>query len=115
MKRCNAAVNSGRRQTEVDGARSCMPIRRGLFGALRGVPSTARRGWASSRSLEGKRSAQRHPARRRQRWKPKGRDAIGGLMRSTTAWPGIAGDARWTFNAGAQGFVEPEMYRCQNS
>src|SRR5471030_2510046 len=59
-------------------------------------PSTARRGWASSRSLEGKRSAQRHQARRRQRWKPKGRDAIGGLMRSTTAWPGIAGDARRT-------------------
>jgi len=76
--------------------RSWRPIRRSLFGTLGGVPSTARRGWASSRSLEGKRSAQRHPARRRQRWKPKGRDAIGGLMRSTTAWPGIAGDARWT-------------------
>lgn len=34
-----------------------MPIRRSLFGELRGVPSMARRGWASSRSLEGKRSA----------------------------------------------------------
>ena len=88
MKRQNAAVNSGRL------VRWRMPIRRSLFGELRGVPSTARRGWASSRSLEGKRSAQRHQARRRQRWTPKGRDAIGGSMRSTTAWPGIAGDAR---------------------
>lgn len=32
-----------------------------------------------------KRSAQRHQARRRQRWKPKGRDAIGGSMRSDSA------------------------------
>lgn len=30
-------------------------------------------------------------ARRRQGWKPTGRDAIGGSMRSTTARPGIAG------------------------
>ena len=30
-------------------------------------------------------------ARRRQRWKPKGRDANGGSMRSTTARPGFAG------------------------
>jgi hypothetical protein len=33
-------------------------------------------------------------ARRRQRWKPKGRDAMGGSMRSTRARPGIDGDAR---------------------
>jgi len=49
-----------------------MPIRRSLFGELRGVPSMARRGWASSRSLEGKRSAQASvmeaEGARRHRW-----------------------------------------------
>jgi len=35
-------------------------------------------------------------AQRRQRWKPKGRDANGGSMRSTTARPGFAGRRpRW--------------------
>lgn len=33
-------------------------------------------------------------ARRRQRWKPKGRDANGGSMRSTRARPGYAGGRR---------------------
>jgi len=41
-------------------------------------------------------------ARRRQRWKPKGRDATGGSMRSTIARPGIAGGRTNAFNAGAQ-------------
>jgi len=41
-------------------------------------------------------------ARRRQRWKPKGRDAIGGSMRSTTARPGIAGGRTDAVNAGTK-------------
>lgn len=88
-----------------------MPIRHSLFGGVRGAPSTARRGWASADPLGAcKQSAQRRQARRRQRWKPRGRDAIGGSMRSTTA-PGIAGRRKAVVYVGtdARGLVEPEL------
>lgn len=91
MKRGNAAVNSGRHQTKFDGAwhevlhaDQAQPVRRIARGAKHGAAGMGFEPipWRASE------------ARRRQRWKPKGRDAIGGSMRSTTVRPGIAGDAR---------------------
>ena len=77
--------------------RNRRPIRHRLFGGLAGAPSNARRGRADSRSPGGqaKRAGVRDGS-------PKGRDAIGGSMRSTTARPGIAGgrtEIRGTCNA----------------
>jgi len=62
------------------------PIRHSLFGRLAGAPSVARRGRADSRSPGGqaKRAGVRDGS-------PKGRDTLGGSMRSTTARPGITG------------------------
>ena len=66
--------------------RNHRPIRHRLFGGLPGAPSTARRGRADSRSPGGqaKRAGVRDGS-------PKGRDANGGSMHSTTARPGVAG------------------------
>ena len=73
------------------------PIRHRLFGGLAEAPSTARRGRADSRSPGGR--AKRAGVRDES---PKGRDTIGGSMRSTTARPGKAGrstEIRGTCNA----------------
>ncbi len=89
--------------------RSCMPIRHGLFGAMRGVPSTARRGWASSRSLEGKRSAQASTMKAegaRRHWRLDAQhDSVARHRRGRTN----------AFNTDAQGFVEPGMCFCSNA
>jgi len=86
MKRRNATVNNGRRQTRFD-ATFGFAYQSGVTCSVNCEGCQAQRGGdgQSSRSLEGKRSAQRHQARRCQRWRPKGREAIGGSMRTTTA------------------------------
>ena len=109
-RRHGALERSGEQRSASDQVRwrmrSCMPIRRSLFGELRGVPSTAQRGWASSRSLEGKRSAQASAmeaeGERRHRWLDAQHDSATRHRRGRTN----------AFNADAQRFVEPGMCRC---
>jgi hypothetical protein len=59
----------------------------------------ARRGLASAGPLEGKLSAQRRKARRRQRWKPERSGRACGSMRRTRARAGMAGGARGLLQA----------------
>jgi hypothetical protein len=85
-----------------------MPIRRSLFGELRGVPSTARRGWASSRSPGGqaKRGGVSDGSRR---------DETPSVARCAARQRDPASPVTHdTFNADAQGFVEPGMGYCPN-
>ena len=83
MKRRSAAAYSVHFRVRVMRAAmhadQAKPVRWCSRGAKR---SAAGMGFSRSPGA-GKQSAQRRQARRRQRWKPKGRDAIGGSMRST--------------------------------
>ena len=70
--------------------RGAKPVRLSLAGGLQGVPTAGRRGRAPAVPLEGKRSAQRRQARRRQGMKARKVETQSGSMRSTTARPGAS-------------------------